>query len=137
MRRRARDSNAELQAIAASGIRYSSAPVGEDQNLLWDVVDTDAGGPGGANHSCDPSLWMRDERTVCARRDIGAGEELTMDYAVVTVTPEWRMQCQCGTSACRGVVTGNDWRIPELQQRYAGRFSPFINARIARAGIAT
>ena len=30
------------------------------------------------------------------------------------------------------VVTGNDWRLLELQERYAGHFSPFINARIAK-----
>jgi RimJ/RimL family protein N-acetyltransferase len=123
--------NAGLGVIAASGKRYSSAAIGEDQNLLWDVVDVDAGGPGGANHSCDPNLWMQDERTVCARRDIAAGEELTLDYALATVSPEWRMECHCGAAACRGVVSGNDWQLPELQRRYAGHFSPFINARIA------
>ena len=100
---------------------------------MWDVVDADAGGPGGANHSCDPNLWMQNERTVCARREIAAGEELTMDYALATRTPEWRMECRCGTSECRGVITGNDWQLPELQQRYSGHFSPFINARIDRA----
>jgi hypothetical protein len=29
------------------------------------------------------------------------------------------------------VVTGSDWQVPALQQRYAGHFSPFINARLA------
>ena len=56
-----------------------------------------------------------------------------MDYALVTVSPEWRMECHCGTSVCRGVITGNDWQRTELQHRYAGHFSPFINARIAVA----
>ena len=49
-------STAELRAIAASGKRYSSAAIGEDEHIVWDVVDADAGGPGGANHSCDPNL---------------------------------------------------------------------------------
>jgi len=39
-------------------------PVGAD--------DRDAGGPGGANHSCDSNLSMLDARTVGARRDIAA-----------------------------------------------------------------
>jgi hypothetical protein len=73
---------------------------------------------------------MLDARTVGARRDIAAGEELTVDYALFSVVPEWRMDCHCGSSRCRGVVTGNDWRLLELQQRYAGHFSPFINARM-------
>jgi hypothetical protein len=125
-------SDAELRAIAASGRRYSSAAINENQHILWGLEDPDAGGPGGANHFCDSNLWMLDARTVGARRDIAAGEELTLDYALVTVSPEWRMECHCGSSRCRGVVTGNDWRLPELQERCVGHFSPFINARIAK-----
>jgi uncharacterized protein len=53
------------------------------------------------------------------------------DYALATVSPEWRMECHCGAASCRGVVTGNDWQLAELQERYRGHFSPFINARIA------
>jgi hypothetical protein len=77
-----------LRAIAASGRRYSSAAIDENQHILWGVEDSDAGGPGGSNHSCDSSLWMLDARTVGARRDIAAGEELTLDYALVTESPE-------------------------------------------------
>jgi len=124
-------SDAESQAIATSGRRYSSAAIGENQHILWSADDPDAGGPGGANHSCHSNLWMLDDRTVGARRDIAAGEELTLDYALITVAPEWRMECHCGSTLCRGVVTGSDWQVPALQQRYAGHFSPFINARIA------
>jgi hypothetical protein len=29
------------------------------------------------NHSCDPNVWMEDEVTLAARRDLGVGEELT------------------------------------------------------------
>jgi RimJ/RimL family protein N-acetyltransferase len=124
-------SDAELRAIVASARRYSSAAIGENQHILWSADDPDAGGPGGANHSCDSNLWMLDERRVGARRDIAAGEELTLDYALFSVAPEWCMECHCGSPGCRGVVTGNDWCLPELQQRYAGHFSPFINASIA------
>src|SRR5438045_2910448 len=67
----------------------------------------------------------------CWTREPPAREELTLDYALFSVAPEWRMECHCGSSLCRGVVTGNDWRLLELQERYAGHFSPFINARIA------
>ncbi len=125
-------SDAELEAVAASGRRYCSVGVDENQHILWGADDPDAGGPDGANHSCDSNLWMLDARTVGARRDIAAGEELTLDYALFSVLPGWRMDCQCGSSLCRGVVTGNDWRLPELQARYRGHFSPFINARIAK-----
>jgi RimJ/RimL family protein N-acetyltransferase len=125
-------SDAELRAVAASGRRYSSVGIDENWHILWAADDPNAGGPGGANHSCDSNLWMLDARTVGARRDIAPGEELTLDYALFSVAPEWRMECHCGSALCRRVVTGNDWRLPELQQRYAGHFSPFINARIAK-----
>jgi hypothetical protein len=86
------------------------------------------------NHACDPTLWMLDEVSFAARRDIAAGEELTADYAYWQdedgYVPAW--SCGCGSPLCRGKVTGADWRLPELQARYRGHFSPFVNERIAR-----
>ena len=107
--------------------RHSSLAVGEGINLLQDDDDPARYG----NHSCDPNLWLADEVTFVARRRIEADEELTVDYGTMTVVP-WQMECRCGAACCRGVVTGDDWRRPDLRERYAGRFSPFINARIAR-----
>ena len=85
------------------------------------------------NHSCDSNVWLADENTLDARKEITEGEELTLDYALFEgdeddVKP-WR--CRCGSPLCRGRVTGRDWRLPDLQNRYAGHFSPFINRRIA------
>jgi uncharacterized protein len=83
------------------------------------------------NHSCDPNLWMADNVTVVARRDIQPGEELTGDYAVWEGHPEYRLEgCRCGSPMCRATITGNDWMLPDLQERYAGHFIPYINARI-------
>jgi hypothetical protein len=86
------------------------------------------------NHSCDPNVWMQDEITLVARRDIPAGEELTADYAMWEWDETWGApwKCTCGTVLCRGTVTGRDWRLPALQERYRGHFSPFINERIRR-----
>jgi hypothetical protein len=107
--------------------RHSSLAVAEGVNLLQ--ADDDPARYG--NHSCDPNLWLADEVTLVTRRPVSEGEELTVDYATMTVAP-WRMECRCGSPGCRGLVTGDDWRRPDLQERYAGRFSPFINARIAQ-----
>lgn len=86
------------------------------------------------NHSCDPNVWMSDAVTLSARRDIGVGEELTIDYCLFEGdedhVPSWT--CRCGSSLCRGRFTGRDWRRPDLQERYRGHFSPFINARIEK-----
>ena len=84
------------------------------------------------NHSCDPNLWMADAVTVIARRSIAPDEELTIDYALQSGYEGWAMACACGASNCRGTVTGRDWRDPELQRRYAGHWSPFLQGRIDR-----
>jgi hypothetical protein len=87
------------------------------------------------NHSCEPNLWMGDEVTVTAMRDIEAGEELTMDYACWCDDGYvFTRDCGCRAEGCRGVVTGSDWRIPALQARFRGHFRPDLNARIAAAG---
>jgi hypothetical protein len=41
--------------------------------------------------------------------------------------------CQCGTTACRHTIRGNDWQLPGVQQRYQGHFAPFINERILKS----
>jgi hypothetical protein len=40
-------------------------------------------------------------------------------------------RCLCGSSTCRGIVTGSDWRDPALQVKYTGWFSPYLVRRIA------
>jgi hypothetical protein len=88
------------------------------------------------NHSCDPNVWLDDEVTLSARRTIAPGEELTSDYALWELNEDhvspWL--CRCGSRLCRGRFTGQDWRSPELQRRYAGHFHPTIEARIAQRG---
>jgi hypothetical protein len=84
------------------------------------------------NHACDSNVWLADENTLVARRDIAAGEELTVDYALFEGDEDdvksW--DCRCGSPLCRRRITGRDWRLPGLQERYRGHFSPFINHRI-------
>jgi len=83
------------------------------------------------NHSCDPNVGVRGQITFVAMRDIPKGAELTMDYAMIDGDPAERMDCACGARECRKVVTGDDWRRPELQRRYAGFFSRYLADRIA------
>ena len=85
------------------------------------------------NHSCDPNVWMTDAVTLVTSRSIPTGEELTVDYALFEAcedfTAEWT--CVCGSDVCRKWVTGRDWRRLDLQERYAGHFSPLIARRFA------
>jgi len=86
------------------------------------------------NHSCDPNLWLQDEITLIAKRDIKAGEELTMDYAVELADASYVMKkpCNCGAKNCRKTITGKDWMLPEVQEVNKDHFSPFINRRIQK-----
>jgi hypothetical protein len=82
------------------------------------------------NHSCDPNAGLSGQIALVAMRDIQPGEEACFDYAMSDTTPYDEFDCECGAANCRGRVTGNDWRIPELQQRYAGYFTPYVQRRI-------
>lgn len=87
------------------------------------------------NHSCDPNVGILGQILFVAMRDIAPGEELVMDYAMMD-DDDYVMACHCGTRACRGRVSGQDWQRPELQRRYRGYFSSYLAARIAQSGIA-
>ena len=86
------------------------------------------------NHCCDANIWLSDEVTVVAKRDIEAGEEITLDHAT------WNFDeanyaddspaCCCGAKACRRVLTENDWQRADVQARYRGHFHPVIQKMI-------
>jgi hypothetical protein len=78
------------------------------------------------NHSCDPNLGWGDSTTLMTLRDVEAGQELTSDYAMATTDPAFLLRCHCETYRCRQLVTGDDWRIPQLQRRYAGHWAPAV-----------
>jgi hypothetical protein len=83
------------------------------------------------NHSCDPNCGFKGQIFLVAMRDIRAGEEVTFDYCMtvsesVGSTMVFRMECRCGSPLCRKVITEDDWKLPELQERYRGYFSQYI-----------
>ena len=100
---------------------------------MFAVTDLDAAvsitGP--LNHSCDPNTWFDGELLV-TRREIAADEELTYDYA--TGSDDLVLVCHCETYRCRQMIEGTDWRIPQLQRRYAGRWTPYLQRLIDGRG---
>jgi hypothetical protein len=81
------------------------------------------------NHSCEPNVGVQGQIVFVAMRDVGAGEELTLDYATIDHdTPP--MVCRCGAAACRGVVTGRDWQRPELQRKYGRYFAWYLQEKM-------
>jgi hypothetical protein len=83
-----------------------------------------------SNHSCNPNIGVQGQIVFVAMRDIEAGEELTHDWAM-TDDDSYEMECNCGTSNCRRVITGQDWRRPELQEKYQGFMSWYLAEKIA------
>jgi uncharacterized protein len=86
------------------------------------------------NHSCRPNVGVRGQITFVAMQDIPAGSELTIDYAMIDGDPTERMACACGAPECRTIITGGDWRRPDLRRRYAGFFSRYLQDRIVADG---
>jgi uncharacterized protein len=125
-------STAELHALIAAVRRdpargyVDSIVVDEDVELVLPPRWASHFG----NHSCDPNLWWTDAYTLSARRDIAAGEEVTNDYATSTADPGFLLRCHCESTRCRGMVSGDDWQIHELQARYDGHWVPMLQRRI-------
>lgn len=84
------------------------------------------------NHSCDPNVGFRGNVVYVALRDIAAGEELSHDYAMER-SDDYTLDCHCGSPLCRGKVTGEDWKLPELQQRYGEYFSIYLRRKFTRS----
>ncbi len=82
-----------------------------------------------SNHSCEPNIGVRGQIVFVAMRRIEAGEELTHDWAM-TDDDDYEMECRCGTESCRKVITGQDWRKPELQEKYKGYVSWYLTEKL-------
>ncbi len=123
---------AELQAMFDEAARDPDHPyidsitVDDDLHLVQPPRHPSAYG----NHSCHPNLWWTGAYTLAARLDIEAGEELTSDYATCSGVATFRMVCACGSSQCRGVVTGADWQRPDLQAAYGIHWTPGLRRLI-------
>lgn len=78
------------------------------------------------NHACDPNLGWLDATTLATREDVAAGSELLVDYAMSVADESWFLRCHCASYRCRQMVEGSDWRIPQLQQRYDGWWTPYV-----------
>ena len=86
------------------------------------------------NHSCDPNAGINGQIFLVAMKNIKEGEEITFDYAMALCksrgTKTYKIKCHCGSKNCRGYVTEDDWKIPELQKKYDGYFQYFLQEKI-------
>ena len=115
----------QFRAFQPTTPRFNAVQIDEGLHLV-ERTEVTRRRLGSLNHACDSNLWMADEVTIVARWDIAAGDELTIDYALFSAQPDWVMDtaCHCGSPVCRIVITGNDWKLKVVQDRYFNHFSP-------------
>ena len=82
-----------------------------------------------SNHSCNPNTAVQGQVIFVALREIAAGEELTHDWAT-TDDAVYAIECRCGSAACRRIITGKDWQQKDLQRKYRGLFSWYLEQKI-------
>jgi len=81
------------------------------------------------NHSCEPNVGILGQIIFVAMRDINADEELFIDYAMFGADKE-PMRCNCQSFSCRGLIVDLDWQMEELQIKYKGYFSSYVQLKI-------
>ena len=118
-----------LQAVGAGGDTdyVDTITVYEDRHLVLPPGTLVHFG----NHNCDPNLWHAGPYEIAARSDVQAGQELTIDYGTNSAAAGFSMSCCCRSAQCRGQVSSEDWRRPELQARYRGHWVPALAERMA------
>jgi hypothetical protein len=117
----------ELRRLLATSASYvDSIVVDADVHLLLAPGNDNRFG----NHACDPNLGWVDEFSLATLQPVPAGAELFHDYAMSTVEPDFVLRCHCPSYRCRQMVEGTDWRIPQLQRRYAGHWTPYVQRLI-------
>jgi uncharacterized protein len=118
----------DLETLMTMPKRDQSLSIQVEENLF--LVPRPLGDADYVNHCCDPNAGIVGQTVLVALREIQAGEEVCFDYAMSDTTPYDEFECDCGAPNCRGKITGNDWQLEELQQRYAGYFSSHVQRRI-------
>jgi uncharacterized protein len=122
-------STAELHRLfadAGDDDSIDTFAVGDDTHIVLPRATTAHYG----NHSCEPNIWPISSYELATMRAVGPGDELTIDYGLISDDTAFRMECTCSTASCRSVITGEDWRQPELQHRYAGHWPPGLQLKI-------
>lgn len=83
------------------------------------------------NHSCAPNIARIGGLVFVAKENIEIGSELTIDYApLIAGLENWRMNCECNSRSCRGIISGNDWKNVEIAKSLWNEFLPHIQRKI-------
>jgi hypothetical protein len=78
------------------------------------------------NHSCDGNIGFDKSGDFIAVKSIKPGDEMTYDYGLVESNPKFRMRCNCKTSNCRNIITGDDWRRLRIDPKKLKYMHPYL-----------
>jgi hypothetical protein len=70
------------------------------------------------NHSCHPNAGVMPHRRLVALLPISPGDEIRFDYSTTMDDGIWTLDCLCGHTTCRHVVTDFKTLDPDLQASY-------------------
>lgn len=75
------------------------------------------------NHSCDPNCYLHIVGTraiVYSLYEITPNMELTFDYSTSSTDDKekWSMDCKCGSSKCRGLISGLQYLSDDIKKSY-------------------
>lgn len=115
--------------IFSSGVINSYFPISDEYYLGATNKDEEDQIKLYQNHSCNPNVGLHGEITFIAMRDIEKDEELTVDYAFID-NEDYSFECTCGSKNCRKTITGFDWKIKELQDKYYEYFAQYLKDKI-------
>ena len=106
----------------------------EDEFLIMPLNPRNPSPDWRMNHCCEPNCGISGQTVFVTLRDIQKGEELTFDYCMSESDPEYEFSLQCPKAICRKKFSGNDWKKKELQEKYAGFFSAYLERKIRLRG---
>lgn len=121
--------NRQTLAVVQPTLGPAEIQIGEDLFIGPLTEEEREGGMIFSNHSCEPNIGVQGQIVFVALRDIAPGEELTHDWAT-TDDDDYVLACNCGAPNCRKTLTGKDWRRADLQEKYRGYFSWYLQEKI-------
>ena len=127
----------EVEESTYQPFAYHCFPIDRDWLICpvepkWEKLD----GIFQVNHSCEPNCGFRGQIVLVTMRDIAPEEEITYDYAMTDAN--WQdaiyqeTACFCGSATCRRIFSGMDWQRKDLQDKYKGYFSTFVQEMIKK-----
>lgn len=119
------------EEMSASKIIDSYMQIGENLYLAAKTQEEEPQIKIFINHSCSPNVRIENKRAFVSLLDIKKPDvELTVDYSFID-NESYRFKCNCGRPNCRKIITGYDWQLKSVQNKYKKEyFSSYIQSKI-------